>query len=1062
MLYLHQSNRLERLADGLAALLQDAPAGPFTPEIVAVQSTGMARWLSLELATRLGVLANVQFPFPARLLWDISRAALPDLPERSPYAPEVLVWRIMGLLPGAADNDDPVLAPIRAYADPDDDLRRFQLARRIADLFDQYLVYRPDWILDWERTGGSSWHGRLWRLVVESIGRGHRVHTQARVLAALDERSCVLPPRLSLFGISSLPPQELAAFAAMAAQVDVHLFVMNPCRQYWAEIRSEREIVRRAQDHDPRDLYLESGHPLLASWGRQSQAFLALLQEWDPIEDEAFEEPAAATLLTALQADMLHLRQGAEDGVPRLVAAADRSLQVHVCHSSLREVEVLYDRLLALFEAWPDLTPGDVAVMAPDIEGYAPAVEAVFGAAEQGRRIPFSIADRPQRTDNPVASALLRVLSIVEGRFGADEVVGLLEADPVRQRFGLAETDVALVREWIRAVGIRWGLDAASRAALELPATAEHTWRMGLDRLLLGYALPAASVYRGVLPFPEVEGAPSRIAGRLATLLEALTAARDDLSRRRAVPEWAETLRRLLDRFVQVGEAEEQNLSAVRLALGRLAADACEAAYADGVSLGVMRTALETALADTRSAGRFRTGRVTFCALVPMRSVPFKVICLLGMNDTFPRIRRAPGFDLMNHDVRPGDRSRREDDRTLFLEALLSAPRVLYLSYVGQDLRDNRPISPSALVSELLDTVDADFTSAPPHGKVREQIVTRHPLHAFSPRYFQGDPALFSYAEEFAEASRKRGSAAPLPFIVTRLPEPAAEWRTVDLGQFIRFFQHPTKYLVRERLRMRVEDRDDVVDAREPFALDGLAAYGVREELLRKFEQGIATDDALAQLKAGGRLPQGRVGEVLLTREAEQVAAVWRAMAAYRGAEILEPLAIDLALGPLRLTGWLKGVRSSGILEGRPTDPKPKDRIALWIRHLLLNLLRPPDAARDSRWLGTGKPIQLRPVDDATGMLCILAELYWAGLCEPLHLFPVAGCAYADTLHKGGMPESALRKAETAWRGNEYSAQSGEGADAYHAFVFRADEPLDDAFERLSRTVFLPILEHEA
>ncbi len=1060
MLHLYQSNRLERLADDLAGLLREAPLDPFTPELVAVQSTGMARWLALELASRLGILANTAFPFPARLLWQLSRAVLPDLPERSPYAAEVLTWRILGLLAGAVD--DPALQPICAYAAPDDDLRRWQLARSIADLFDQYLVYRPGWIVEWEQSGGPTWHGHFWRRLAEAIGPGHRVDTQARFILALAESARVLPRRMHLFGISSLPPQEMAAFAAIAEHADVHLFVMNPCRQYWVEIRTEREIVRRAQDLDPRDLYLESGQPLLASWGRQSRDFVGLLQEWDPVEIDRFEDPGAATLLTALQSDMLHLRHGAEDGRSRALALADRSLQVHVCHSPLREVEVLHDQLLAVFESMPDVTPGDVAVMAPDIDGYASAVEAVFGAAEAGRRIPFSIADRQARADNRIAAALLRLLSLVEGRVGADEVIGLLEVDPVRRRFGLGEADVALVRDWVRDVGICWGLDAASRARLGLPATADHTWRMGLDRLLLGYALPEATVYGGVLPFPEIEGVASRTAGRLAGLVEALAAAQGDLCRPRPVSEWADTLRRLLEDFLLAEETEQSDLAAVSLAIGRIAADAAEAGFDEPVSVAVMRNALEAALPDAGSTARFRTGRVTFCALVPLRSVPFKVICLLGMNDAFPRVRRAPGFDLLCADTRPGDRSRREDDRLLFLEGLLSARQVFYLSYVGQDLHDNRPLSPSALLSELLDAVDATFTPAAPHTRARDQIVTRHPLHAFSARYFQGRAPLFSYAQEFAEARRTRGSGAVQPFIPGRLAEPPDEWRTVSPDQLIGFFRHPIQYLVHERLRIRLDAAEDVVSAREPFGLDGLAAYGVRQELLERLEQGIPRADALAQIRAGGLLPHGRVGEALLQDEAEAVTTLFNQLSTYRGATRLEPLAIDKAFGPIRVVGLLRGVRSCGIVDGRPAEAKPKDRIALWIRHLLLNALQPPGAARDSRWLGTGKPIQLKPIDDAITLLGVLAELYWAGVSEPLHLFPITGSAYAAALHAGDTPDQALRKAEGQWRGREYPRQQGEGEDAYHAFVFRSGEPLDSEFERLSRTVFLPILEHQA
>ncbi len=1070
MLILHQSNRLELLAEALAEVLREPLASPLAPEIVAVQSNGMARWLRMRLADRLGVCANVDFPLPSSLAWKLFGRILPDVPDRSPYDREILVWRLMGMLPGIVGGD--AFAPLRAYlADADDDLRRYQLAGRIADLFDQYLVYRPDWILDWERGGGESWHAPLWRELVRSVGGIHRVRVQERFLAALAgvrSAASALPSRLSLFGVPTLPPAQLQVFERLADFLDVHLFLLNPCRQFWAEIRSEREIARRVKDRDPRELYLETGNSLLAACGKQGRDFLGLLLDCDPDEVETFEEPGEDSLLHCLQSDILNLRNRGEGGTFRtLLSSDDRSIQVHSCHSPMREVEVLYDQLLALFESDPRLEPGDVAVMTPDIEAYAPLIEAVFDTAEPGRRIPFSIADRRQRTESPVASAFLSLLEIVEGRFGADQVLGLLEVEAVRRRFGIAEGDLPQIQDWVRGAGVRWGVDGESRAALDLPATAEHTWRAGLDRLVLGYALPGDGrrLFGGILPYDEIEGAASRILGRLCSFGEALFAAREELSRPRPVAEWADLLVRLLGRFLDADEDEEEQVADIRRAAAALAAEAAQADFESPVSLAVVRSALQAALGEGWGGGRFLAGRVTFCAMVPMRSVPFQVVCLIGLNDgSYPRSRRAPGFDLMSEDIRTGDRSRRDDDRYLFLEAIVSARRVLYLSYVGQSNRDNAPLPPSVLVSELLDYVEHGFAPPEGEGALRDWLVTRHPLHAFSPRYFRGGadgPHLFSYSEEFCEASRqRRTAAAPPPFLVRPLAEPPVEWHTVDLARFIRFFQQPTKYLVRERLRIHLEEQEGLLESREPFTLDGLAAYGLREDLLDLRLATGSLADAFQVARAGGRLPEGRVGEVLFAGEAEKVEAFVKRLEQRRPALHLEPIPVDCDLGPVRLTGWLAGATAQGLLDFRLTTAKPKDWIALWLRHLLLNSLRPPGVAPESCWVGEEETILLGPVANPLPRLSLLAEIYWAGLSQPLHLFPEVGFAYAERLQKGQGEERALSAARTAWVGNEFSKKTPEGQDPYHLLVFRGCDPLDADFARLAREVFLPMLEH--
>jgi exodeoxyribonuclease V gamma subunit len=359
-----------------------------------------------------------------------------------------------------------------------------------------------------------------------------------------------------------------------------------------------------------------------------------------------------------------------------------------------------------------------------------------------------------------------------------------------------------------------------------------------------------------------------------------------------------------------------------------------------------------------------------------------------------------------------------------------------------------------------LDYVERGFAAEGSEEKLRKLIVTQHPLHAFSPRYFRGESRLFSFSEEFCEASRRRreGTGAPAPFLAAPLAEPAAEWRTADVGRFIRFFQHPTKTLVRERLRIRLEEQDEVVESREPFVLDGLSAYGLRQDLLGLSLAGCQPAEAFAIARAGGRLPEGRVGEVLFGEETERVEAFARELRRRRSADRLEPIPVDLELGPIRLTGWLSGLSAEGLLDFRLTTAKPKDWVALWVRHLLLNRLRPSGVALTSVWLGDGEAIELGPVEGAGTHLARLAAAYWEGLRRPLPLFPETSLAFAERLHRSQDAEQARKSARSAWRGNDF--QRGESDDAYHQLVFRDRDPLDAEFERLSRELFLPMLEH--
>ena len=1067
MLILHQSNRLERLADSLTEVLESPLSSPLAPEIVAVQSIGAARWLALRLARRFGVTANIQFPFPATLLWRLFRAVLPDVPERSPFAAEVLTWRTLRHLGDVVAQ--PGFESLADYLRGGDDLRRYHLAERIALLFDEYLVYRPDWILAWEQGKAAHWQARLWRRMTAGQAVRHRVRLAQEFIGILRDGgpdAACLPPRISVFGLTSLPPAHLGLFAAIAQALDVHLFLLNPCQEYWGTIRDDREIARRAVHEEPARLYLESGNSLLASLGKTGRDFLDTLQDLDTVEDSRFEDPGEGCLLHAVQSDLLNLRnRGEGDQGSTAITEGDRSVQVHSCHSAVREIEVLHDQLLALFESEPGLTPADVVVMTPDIDAYAPTIEAIFGTADRTRRIPYHVAGRTARAASPLVRAFFDLLEFPEGRFDVNGVVALLEIEAVRRRFAVAEADLDLIRDWLRATGVRWGVDAEDRRARGLPPVRDHTWRAGLDRLLLGYALPGGGMrlFADVLPYDEIEGETAAVAGRLATFAEALFRAAAELRSPRSVSAWADRLRALVAAFLDPDDDEEGQRGCLLAAIGAMEAHARQAEFTGEVSLGVVRSCLQSLVEANGSRAPLAAGTVTFCGMLPARGIPFEVVCLVGMNDgAFPRVERTPGFDLMREEPRLGDRSRRQDDRTLFLEALLAARRALYVSYVGQDIRENSPLPPSVLVSELLDYIERGFVGRDPAQPLRERLVTRHPLQPFSPRYFRGDGPLFSYAADLCEASRVAAAARQgrPPFLRAPLPEPAAEWRQVDLEQFVRFFTHPTRYFVRERLGIRLEEDEGLLEAREPFELDPLSGYQLRQAILEGRLRGKPLGELHAAARAAGLLPHGVVGDVLLRREASRVEAFARRVEVRRPAAIEEAIAVDLDLGPIRLHGRLGDLGRQGRFVYRFATIKVKDRISLWIHHLLLNRLGPPGVTPESLGLGEDGEVRFATVADADAELRRLADLYWAGVRRILSLFPESSYAYAKTYRLADDSEAALAEAHKVWDENEFTGR-GEATDAYHRLVFRGADPLGGEFAPLAEAVFLPLLAHQ-
>jgi exodeoxyribonuclease V gamma subunit len=1075
---LFTSNRLEILAEALAEVLRTPLSSPLEPEIIVIQSQGMQRWLSMELARHHGICANDDFPFPNTFVRRIFHQVLVDIPERSPFEPGVLTWKIMKVLPQLITQ--PGFESLRIYLEDDDgDLKRYQLSERIADLFDQYLLYRPGMISQWEKGGANHWQASIWRVLVKGHEAGHRAALGRAFFKTIQETDATiegLPERISVFGISALPPFHIQVLAGLSRFTQINLFLMNPCREYWGDILSDREIKRTRsveglEGPESDILHMEKGNSLIASMGTLGRDFFDMINELGCEEFPTFEEPGEESLLTGVQSDILNLRERGLE-MKTEVSFRDRSIQIHSCHSPMREIEVLQDQLLHMFEIDPGLKPKDILVMAPDIETYAPYIQAVFDTPpEDARRIPFSIADRSFRNEMEIIEPFLAILDLWEGRFGVSQVLGILESPAVRGKFKLSEADLERVRGWVRETRIRWGIDGESRALLGLPAFRDNTWNAGLERLLLGYAIPGReeNLIQGLLPYDEIEGSEAQVLGNLLEFTEGIFSTVKSFRQPMTLKGWFVCLSGVLDHFFEPEEETEREMQVLRRLVGDLTLVSAPegGAFEETVGIKVIRAYLGQALGGAGFGHGFITGGVTFCAMLQMRSIPFKVICLVGMDhDAYPRESRPLGFDFMAKFPRHGDRSRRLDDRYLFLEAILSARQVLYISHVGQSVRDNSQVPPSVLVSEVTDYIEQGFEI--PGQNILDHILTRHRLQAFSPSYFGKDEKRFSYSEENCRAAQclMMPQDAPDPFITDALPEPDETWRRVDLEDLGRFFTNPAKFLLNRRLGITLEEGSMILEDREAFEIRGLDRYLFENRLLEQRIAGKGLDEFSVVAKASGQLPPGTVGECVYENLSRGVEDYVEKTMPYLGDQPLEPIEIDIHLDEFRLTGRIEGLFPERLVRHRYARIKPGDHLKTWIYHLALNSIDRDRHPRISLLTGLSpdhvwEAWIFSPVENSTTILRELLEIYRTGLTRPLHFFPESSWVFAqETLGKKGSPDKAVLKARNLWKGSAY--HRGECEDAYYQLCFRNIEPTNGEFQRLAEEIFGPLLMHQS
>lgn len=1107
MIHLIKSNRMETLMQGLLQILGQGPADPVTEEWIGIQSKGMKQWITASMASAFGVCANLRFLFPREILASVLQTDQPLLDE------ETLVWAVIKELNEAPDSSP--LSDLRPYYASDDSGRKqVQLAMEIARVLDDYQVYRPDLLLAWEQKDTprfpgeriEAWQAVLWQQIAP--GSHHLATRMDEFLKAAARGSFPdMPSRICLFGISALPPSFLNLFASMASVIDIYLFLLTPSNQFFFDIASPRLMDRLAlETMDNTDIpdsqggHFEVTNPLLGSMGRSGRDFHGSLESLDYLEpfgdlfQDPFDIPSDPVMLSVLQSDILNLvhRKAGAEASPVPVAGSDRSVTFHACHSPMREAQVLKDILLDEMERNPGLLPHDIIVMMPDIEAYAPYIESVFSG---GNPLPFSISDRRHKTESQILDAFLKILDLKGSRLEQSRVLDLLFCPVVADNFGISQSRMDAVRALVEQAGILWGRDPEHRRAVSGKGFAENTWSFGFRRLFAGYALPGGrdELMENVLPSPCFEGPDADILGRFAHFCDTLFSGLDRLNGKKPLQEWETAFKRIILSMMARTEAREADTGFLIQTLEAVTRGAETAGFSGRLSFEAARSHIEKRLDTPVSQGRFMAGGITFCNLMPMRSIPFKIVALMGMDESaFPRKTVEPGFDLVARYPRQGDKKRRDQDRYLFLESLLSARERFVVTYTGFSIRDNSPIPPSGVISELADAITQGFEFPD-----KFQWRFDHPLHPFSRTYFDGTPGYFSFSRRFcrlaeSQADRAAGSTGPQPDLqgVTALqngtglrsetvpvsePDPDGTPETVDLETFNRFFRNPAADFVRSRIGLTFPETGEPAPDREAFRLRGLPRYHLGARLLDQHEMA---ENAYDLARAGGTLPLGRQGRLEWEAIRNGVAPIRDLAREQKPDTDPASVTVNLDIGGLRLSGTVSGVHEDSgrfvMFEqgfGRLT---PRRLLSGWIRHLALTLSC-PDRAVETRMIGQDpkgrKPAVAYRFDPVSGgaeaFLSGLASLYLAGREQPLLFFPDTCFALADALSTKGFDLSephvsaALQKAGSAWC-HPFTG-TGDGNDRYIAACFGDVPDQPDQASRLitnSLAVFRPLLEN--
>jgi exodeoxyribonuclease V gamma subunit len=1101
LINIYPSNRLENLLILLDKVMQISnKTNALQEEIILVQSKGMQHWLNLKLAETRGISMNLSFSLPMQFFWTQIRVILGKglVPEHSTYNREVLSWRIYDLLASEKIINQTLCDEVSYYwlknkkqanKRSRDDSKRFQLACQLADLYEQYLIFRPDWITDWSNQSAINqpphWQALIWQLLIEHEPL-HPIALLKQAMVSMEKNKHLLADHISLFGINTLPPLWLNFLSELGQYTQVHFFHLNPCVEYWGDLKTDKtkakeyfyRWVNNPTTAADSASYNESLNPLLANLGSQGKEFVNLLQDHCSVEIPLYESPehqssleTKNTTLEKIQSDILNLY----DARGKVEKMTDKSIVINSAHSALRETQALHDWLLHQINNDPTLTPKDILVMCPNIENYAPYVDAVFAHGwnnfnEHIPPLPCSIADRTLKDSEPLVQAFIQLLELPDSRFQTSQIMSFLRLPAIQTKFSFIEDDILLLERWIKHASIHWGFNAQHKQHILSveEANEKFTWQQGLERLLLGFAFSdQETIYQEQLLLPDVEGDEALLLGRFFELLEQLKLSTIELQRPKKADQWKAFLHQSKESLFQTLSTDTNALQTIDQAIDSLGEYTFYANYHECIPLPVIRDFLVSHFNQAEPGRQFMSGQVTFCSMVPMRSIPFRIIAVLGLNDgEFPRQRQAMGFDLMAKEPpRIGDRSRRGDDRYLFLEALISCRDKLYLSYQGHDIKTNNQREPSLVLNELMDYLDKSYGYESINIPMQAFSLDNYkqPINSFNPHWLK-----------LSEPGQNRNNLIKLKNYSQDSEH--EEQISISAEELIQFFDNPCKAFAQKKLGLFLDTNEgDIAEDSEPFATTHLDRYLIQEQIITTTLSESKTEEDLNNLLCSfdlsGKYPDTPNAKDDIQQWQDQSTDFALKLKTHGVNQVITKTA-QIAIDGINIEAELPYL-DDNLLFWRLANPKGKDDMRLWVHHLIANIIASSNNSENTKkspitqgvFRGEKEEsvqiIQFSPPDNADELLKQLIQCWKQGMQQALLLNASLGQKHCMK-QKGKLKPLDNFTFKFFWE-DAFQIQ-GLGSDPYiHWFWSGDNQPIPqwegDWKERIE-LIYSPLYEH--
>jgi len=1067
MFIVYKSNSLNTLLLEAYKIIQEKPLNNiFEKEIFVYDSKILFQYLNIFIAEKIGISANIKLYHPNDFIWKLFEIISPKKKLKNTFTHSMMIWKIMKII------DDKKI--FENYNKKEAKLQKFKFSFLMANIFEQYIFYRPNWINEWETEKNTSiidqndiWQIKLW---IEIIKNSKKTHQYSYHFANLfynfqklfEEKKIQkkhLPSRCFIISSFALNPSYIRIFQNISTYINIYFLYVTPFKKnIFNFIQDNNIFLNQKKNKKPCD------NSLIKLWGQYEKIYaLYIIRSKEMKIINCFKENNNRNLLNSIKNDLLKKNINKKK---RFLISTDNSISINICFNKKNEIEILHKKLLIFFNKNSSIKPKDVVVTSFSIENYISSINSVFASENNKKQIPFFIANKFSKKTNIIISSFKKILNLANSRFHNEEILEFLDIPEIAKKFNLSEEEIKILYYWIEEANIRWAIDCKHKDYLSFPKNKQNTWLYGIEKLLLSYAMnDTEKVWNNILSCSSINGSRTEIIEKLIIFIKTLKKWQKKLSRSQYLIHWHSLSKDLINDFFFCSQKIEKSIKMIQKNWTEMINNNLSSGYLKKVSINILIKNFFYKYYFNNHQ-KFLPDVVNFCHPNAVCYIPFKIICIIGADHlSVPKINHLDKFNLLKKYPLIEDINIYQKYCYLFAQSISCAEQYFYISYVGYSIKDESKIYPSILIDQLLHYISSNFCFSGDCNlslQDNSKKIIKHLCKKYKIQYF--------YKKKYANPSTTENLQDVFKYTNRNINNKNILKRNsctkINLKDLITFWKNPICYFFNVNLQIKVDIKKHAINTTEPFSVNQEDSFKIKNILLNKIINNQDTMELFKKYMLSGKLPYDFFGKIFWNQKLKEMTMIAKEVMKYRISK--EEKKINLKIEKYQIDGILSEIQTTGLLRWKPNTINFSDRITLWLEHLIYSLL---GGCGESRIIGYKKQtwsFSSLTFDLAYTYLLKYIKGYVEGIKKPI-LLTKSGASWLDQVYDRKnkivsndyyIQEKGHKKLLEIWIGNKYI--QGEQENFYiKQIISKLNEKNIKKICKTAEKWLIPVLKHK-